>query len=1713
MVYNAGLPNSSQDLFANTTRQIAEFVAREYENAGDFRLGIIEMKLPALATPTAPADKNDLLEMELFKNAVKEYSAETNHRKRLQKRVFPLILGQCSRTIRDRLEASKTWAKLNADSDVFGLLALIRSSLNQRATNRNALHTYVDAEFELISFRQTDNMSVSDYKLKLVSLVEIYESLGGEPGCSDARLTAHLPTRTSGAYDLDQATDAELAKAKTSARDAYLAMLLIVRSDSRRFGRLVADMHNAHLRGDHSSYPTSLDQAFDILVNYQPVYQPRHHRHDESGLTFGQFDDSPDDDRKPPPRGPGRGPPGRGNGGRGGRNPGRGRGGRGRGQDEHHNHAVDNTSVESDSYSPTPPVVRSFDSEAEVNLAAASAGRLPDRWLLLDSCSSVDLVVNPDLLTNLHRPGNTILVRCNAGAVTLDTQGFLGSYPFPVWYHPTGVANIVSLNNVSKHFRVRMDNDIGNYFELFRKDGTTIRFEPSGKGLYHHDFGDDENMNTFWTMISTVEEQASKYTRRALNNAAAARRFQNIVMRPGTKMLGDVGIPHLRNCPITKADLQAAEDIFGPNLGSLKGKTVRRPTDHVKSGIEPVPREILALYKHVEIGVDIMFVNKIPFLLTISRGLKFGTVDVLSNRQVSTVANALKAVDRTYRRRGFRISIFRADPEFEELKPMIPEIETCGQDDHVPEVERFIRTVKDRARSTYRMLPFAYVPRIVLIHLIRNCVFWINAFPQGDGAAQRYSPRFIMTGWDVDYVNHVREEFGGYVQTHEDHNNSMNERTTGAICLGPCGTKQGAHWFMSLATGQRIRRSRWTALPMPTDVVNRVSELGRAQNMPKTLTFADRHGKEIPDNLDDLSTASDFDDDDYSVSTDSSDDTDDISFAPSVEEVTNAFPPPNTSLDPAVAADNNRLRLFVENVENVLGDESSSSDQDSDDESISSSPDAAIGQSRDPPPSHRTRARSAAHEAALNRRRSRPAARPIFSDVDDVFPDPVESAGVWNDQSTEIPGVVDDAPSMEIPGVADKADDSSNEEGDAEEDEHPTDEYPPESTGVGDNPDDDVKADDEASLDSEGFEKEFESLYDEYNRIIEESKQSAVSSPSANRSRRSRKKRKNKKYSEEEFVHIAFEDFNHHALLQTITKLKPEHMITLITEQMTAQKGIKLFGERGEKAIMVELEQLLYRKVMEGRHANTLTWAQKKAALKYLMFLKEKRCGKIKGRGCADGRKQRLYKTKDETSSPTVTIESLFLTSMVDARERRKVITVDIPGAFMQADVDELIHVKLEGDVALLLIKIDPTYQQFLTYERNRPVIYAELKKALYGTVQAAYLFWQNLTSFLVDKLGFKVNPYDPCVANKVVDGAQCTVVWHVDDLKVSHRDQSVLEWFIDELNREYGKEAEVTVQRGSTHDYLGMTITFNDDGSVKFDMSDYIEGVLRETPKEFIRGIVQTPAASHLFDINPDGKRLDSDRLEQFHHLVAKLLYLCKRTRPDIQLTVSFLCTRVTNADEDDWKKLGRCLNYLYHHSDLALTLQADRLNTLQWWVDASFAVHQDFKSHTGGSFSLGKGCPINISSKQKINTRSSTEAELVGVNDAMGLILWIRMFMKEQGIPVSDNVVFQDNQSAILLENNGQRSSGKRTRHMNVRYYFVTDNITRKNMRVVYCPTEEMIADFFTKPLQGTLFRKFRAYIMNLNRRPDVPQECVGMDDEGIQDKNDGPSVVGRN
>jgi len=564
--------------------------------------------------------------------------------------------------------------------------------------------------------------------------------------------------------------------------------------------------------------------------------------------------------------------------------------------------------------------------------------------------------------------------------------------------------------------------------------------------------------------------------------------------------------------------------------------------------------------------------------------------------------------------------------------------------------------------------------------------------------------------------------------------------------------------------------------------------------------------------------------------------------------------------------------------------------------------------------------------------------------------------------------------------------------------------------------------------------------------------------------------------------------------------------------QYTLKKGLKKFQERGEAAVAKEMLQLHEMEVFIPKFADDMTEAEKDGALESLIFLKEKRDGTIKGRACADGRKQRENSPKSEATSPTAAVESVLITATVDAHEERDVAIADVPGAFLTADMDEVVHMVLRGKLAELMAKAVPQiYRKYVTLENGRPVLYVQLAKALYGCLKSAKLFYDAFVEHLTDK-GFKINPYDPCVANKTVNGKQFTIVWHVDDLKLSHVDEKEVTKMLDWLKSIYGDRMRIT--RGKIHDYLGMTLDFTTRGELRVTMVDYLKQAIEDFPEK-IEGSAATPAGNHLFTVRPkdEAQALDEERAMAFHHTVAQLLFSSARSRRDIQTAVAFLATRVREPDEDDWLKVKRLLRYINGTINLPLILRVFSMSVIKWWIDASFAVHADCRGHTGGAMSLGKGCVTSATRKQKINTRSSTEAELVGVDDLMPQMLWTRYFIEEQGFAVEECVLNQDNLSAMLLEKNGKESSTKRTKHIRVRYYFIKDRIQSGDITLEHCPTEEMVADHFTKPLQGTLFRKFRAEIQGIDlgdTQYDLgcdssdptyepsPQECVGEPDK---------------
>jgi Reverse transcriptase (RNA-dependent DNA polymerase) len=430
----------------------------------------------------------------------------------------------------------------------------------------------------------------------------------------------------------------------------------------------------------------------------------------------------------------------------------------------------------------------------------------------------------------------------------------------------------------------------------------------------------------------------------------------------------------------------------------------------------------------------------------------------------------------------------------------------------------------------------------------------------------------------------------------------------------------------------------------------------------------------------------------------------------------------------------------------------------------------------------------------------------------------------------------------------------------------------------------------------------------------------------------------------------------------------------------------------------------------------------------------------------------------------------VYLVLSLAAKEGRKVGTADVGMAYLNAKIGKPVYMRIDKRLAQMLVELYPDDYSL----DSDGCIYVKLEKALYGCVESAKLWYDEVSSTLLG-LGFVRNPHDICVFNMDRNGHQVTVCLYVDDLLMTSIDEADIDWIVSELRKKYDT---VTLNTGSIHSYLGQTFDFSSPGEVSVSMEGYIRDVLDSSG---VKGYRATPAGLDLYDIDEKLPPLDKGAQNDFHSLVMRLMFLAQRARPDILTPIAFLSRRWGKATSEDKGKLDRVLMYLNSWPDLKMILACESELRVYGYVDASFAVHNDMKSHTGSVISLGRGA-VNVSSKkQQLMTKSSTESELVGLSDQLPQVIWTRNFLLAQGYTVGPARVFQDNQSTIALVAKG-RSTSARTRHIGIRYFFVKDRVDSQEVEIVYKATGEMRADILTKPLQGELFRSMRAALMGM-------------------------------
>ena len=1578
--------------------KMTDYVLREIVDASDVLPILSQEKdpIPIFTAEHMPEELDDeqkkssvlvkILDQRIKKFVDREIRVQTN-----VKRIYGLIKGQCSHSLRALLKQEKDYEEKDGKQNVLWLLEQLKQITSGLDSKSNKRCNLFDALLVFITMKQGNEESDSAYMKRFrVNLDTLCSAGGRHILCSPELIEA---------ADKDNITDAE----RESEESKFKAIVFLKRSDPTRYGGFLTELQNsAHL--GREEYPISETAAMDLMVRRSGAFRTSLIQQGGGG------------------RGRGRGNFGRGGRGRGfnfAQNSGGGTGGirppagtvlvpgvDGRTCNVlcfgcqswgHYADQCPNAQGNGNSRQGTNLLQYGF------NFNQSRSG-IPREWLLLDTCSTDNVFNTCSHLGSIIACdiNEDLKMQSNGGSMTYGLKSTMKLFPLEVAYNEGSVGNIISFFHLIQvpGLVITLDNRVNYGFNVTYL-GKFYHFLPFENGLYYFDTRiepksvEDNNKEVVspYSLLQSVVDNKAFYTQREIKGAENARLQQEALGWPSDDYYKFIIKENLvTNTEITIDDVERAQHIYGPAKPLLQGAMTRlKPTTNKIEKI-PLPIPVSNQHKSVSLSVDFFYVNGHAFFTSKSSKLNFVTVKYHKTRSMKSIIETLDDIKQIYHSRGFIIDNIHGDNEFNKndiKKSQLPALfHIYGKDEHVGLIERSNRTVKNKARVITHATPYKKIPKVMTIGLTQGAVKWLNAFPSPTGISKTMSPSTIILGLPKPNMKYKTIVFGAHAMVYAGTNNRMDARSIPAIALN-ASNEHGGHYFMSLYSGKRIHSYEWKELPIDEEVITRVEELAEKEEAPEMKRgypiftwkqrIIDGSDLNINDAIEDIIDIEVIENNENNE-----------------EEQENEIPEQELEINENEIEDNivNDEEPIQEET-NYITDESSINDGENEDS-----------------------------EDGLD---------------DTHVMDEISEEAVFenDDENHEKQGAAENEEII--------AEDVIEGDGDENIEIELSDSGRPRRTCVG-------QGVERLEMNMDNT-KEYASVKDQGHQFTMRADHPFM------RGGRS-------------FMSVA-----------------ANYLFTQVNEhsQMSAKAGIKKFGDRAVAAMFSEYKQL-NNGVVTGKPVfgtidpNILTNEEKGRALEAVNLIKKKRCGKIKGRTCANGSKQKRYLKHGETiSSPTVSLEAIIGTLLIDAKEGRDVAIFDVPGAYLQAEMpaEKKLLMVFRDEFVDIMCEVNPEYKKYVTTDRNgKRILYVKVLRAIYGCIESA-LLWYELYVKTLKGMGFKLNPYDRCVANKVIHGKQCTIAWYVDDNKLSHDDPRVVTEVLEAVKEHFG---ELVISRGDEHDLLGMKIKMNrTEKTITIDMRDQLKEAFEMFGDEELNETVVSPARKNLFTSHDDEcEELDEARSETFHSVTAKLLFIMKRGRPDIETAVSYLMTRVSKSNERDWTKLKRCLGFLKGTFNDLRTIGADSLRDLHVWVDASHAVHENMRGHTGGTMSMGVGTVHNKSSKQKLNTRSTTESEVVGVSEYLPYNIWQVNFFKEQGYDIRNNYIYQDNESAAKLEINGRNSCTGNSRHVDIKFFWVKDRVDKKEVEIKYCPTTLMLADYFTKPLQGNVFRRFRDVIM---------------------------------
>lgn len=534
------------------------------------------------------------------------------------------------------------------------------------------------------------------------------------------------------------------------------------------------------------------------------------------------------------------------------------------------------------------------------------------------------------------------------------------------------------------------------------------------------------------------------------------------------------------------------------------------------------------------------------------------------------------------------------------------------------------------------------------------------------------------------------------------------------------------------------------------------------------------------------------------------------------------------------------------------------------------------------------------------------------------------------------------------------------------------------------------------------------------------------------------------------------------------------------------------YAQQCKEAIRAEIHNMLHYHVGTYVRYEDIPYHLRRNVLQSFMFLKHKTTpsgeyertkARLVGNGAHQG--DHMYNL---VASATVYLTSVYVIMNIASYHWCSLISIDIKGAFLNAKFekeDPVTYIRVNKEVTQEWLHADPTSSEYVGTDGQLTL---KLDKFIYGLKQAPYKFQQHLVAFL-ERIGYTKLVNDECVFMKRAGDQWSYLCTHVDDILQASNSQML----IDELRDELKKEFEDITYHPKADAYVGLSIEhiqrmeafhLTQKGLVQKTIDEYLANDNKPNPAD--------PASDELLKAE-SGDQTPADR-KIFLSLVMTLMYVARLTRPDILLAVTVLSTRCTKPTAQDMKHALRVLRYLRGTIGHGILIQCTSLN-VHGSSDSSHNIHGDGKGHTGFVISMG---PTNSivhvrSVKQKLTAQSSTDAELIALNECSKMVVHIRQLLQEMGIvPSGESVIEQDNRSAILLSE--EKGSSKRSKYLLPKIGYIRDLIKLGKIRVDYAPTDMIRSDSLTKPLHGHSYMlKTQGLVRESPIKSRYPQEGV--------------------